>query len=149
MRRLLFAVLLWVTGFAYAGQDALTEMALESFRDAASHQEQPGLKQQAQLMMQVKNGLSLYRDGALPEPDKVVLSKLVTGQLKAAVAALAAHDSQNQRLAELMRSNAEAAMHLLALTPGTPAFTSKMDSYHSGIGYDAYRYAEDIGIEQL
>lgn len=58
MYRLFLAALLMVATCVQADQDPLTEMAVESFREAAATQTSMDLEQQAKLMMQVKNGLS-------------------------------------------------------------------------------------------
>lgn len=149
MYRLFLAALLMVATCVQADQDPLTEMAVESFREAAATQTSTDLEQQAKLMMQVKNGLSLYRDGALQESDKAALKGILARQLAAANAALGKGPEKRQKLAVVMRDNAQAAQQVLSLNPAAPGFTSKMSDYHNGIGYKAYRYAQDIGIEQL
>lgn len=149
MYRLFLAALLIVATCVQADQDPLTEMTLESFREAATAETPPDLEQQAKLIMQVKNGLSLYRDGALQERDKGALNGLIARQLAAANAALGKGTEKRQKLAVIMRENAQAAQQMLSLSPSAPGFDSKMSDYHNRIGYWAYRYAQDLGIEQL
>lgn len=149
MYRLFLAALLIVASCAQADQDPLTEMTLESFRETTSAETPPDLEHQAKLIMQVKNGLSLYRDGALQESDKVALTGLIARQLAAANAAIGKGTEQRQKLAVIMRENAQAAQQMLSLNPNAPGFASRMSDYHNRIGYWAYRYAQDIGIEQL
>ena len=140
---------------ANAELDPFTEMALESFRESvATHQEQAGqqsLEQQAQYLMQVKNGLTLYREGVLQPGDKSHLVTLVEQQLSVASIALdsSALTREQSELAKRMRGAALAAKQLLGLEPTAATFEGLMERYHNGIGYDAYRYAQDSDIEQL
>lgn len=140
---------------AQAATDPLTEMAVSEFRDAAgqadSAQNGATLAQQAAYLMQVKNGLSLYRDGALTAQDTELLQRLIDRQQQAAKQARTSGglSKQDRQLAELMQKSAALAKEILALDRNGKAFQQRMESYHSGIGYDAYRYAQDQGIEQL
>lgn len=140
---------------AHAETDPLTEMAVIDFRDtagqAASAQTGATLAQQAAYLMQAKNGLSLYRDGALTAQDTELLQRLIDRQQQAAKQARTSGvlSKQDFRLAELMQKSAALAKEILALDRNGQAFQQRMESYHSGVGYDAYRYAQDQGIEQL
>jgi hypothetical protein len=150
------AASLWLASFsmAYAELDAFTEMALESFRETmTAHPAQaaePSIEQQAKYLMLVKNGLSLYRDGALPSEDKRSLMALVDQQVSVSSAALgrAQLTTEEKALAKQMHTAALAAKQLLELEPAEPTFAALMNNYHDGIGYDVYRLAQDSGIEQ-
>lgn len=146
---------LWLAsvGAAYAELDALTTIARDSFRETVTaHPAQAAeasVEQQAKYLMLVKNGLSLYREGALEAQEKRTLAALVDQQVTASSTALGSPLSPEQRaLAKQMHTAALAAKQLLELEPTAPGFTGLMDNYHAGIGYDAYRTAQDSGIEQ-
>lgn len=147
------AVLLLIANslMAYAELDPFTQQALSSFRDVVGAEQPagaPSVEREAAYLMQVKNGLSLYRDGVLNSNDKQALSKLITQQLNAASAA-SNQPQELQALAEKMRAVSLKAKELLSLSPSDPNFASKMETYSSGLGYDAYRMAQENGIEQL
>lgn len=146
---LVTALLFGGVSAAQAELDPLTEMALETFREtAAAAPADTTLEHQAKYLMQAKNGLSLYRDNALSAADTKQLSVMIDRQLSAATKALNS-EAADRVLAEKMRDSAKQAAALMALEPGSQTFIQQMQSYHSGIGYDAYRYAESKGIEQL
>ncbi|WP_137971884.1 hypothetical protein [Pseudomonas sp. F(2018)] len=138
---------------AQASTDPLTDMAVTEFREAAAQaaSNDGTLAQQAAYLMQVKNGLSLYRDGALTSQDAELLAHLVDQQQQAAKQARSSGglSKQDLQLAELMQKSAALAKEILALDRTGKAYQQRMESFHNGIGYDAYRYAQDQGIEQL
>ncbi|WP_439861607.1 hypothetical protein [Pseudomonas sp. MBLB4136] len=150
------AASLWLASLcvANAGQDAFAEMALESFRETmTTHPVQSAelsVEQQAKYLMLVKNGLSLYRDGVLQAEDKRHLVALVEQQVTVSSTALGGSQLpvEQKELAKRMHTAALAAKQLLELQPAAPEFAGLMDNYHDGIGYDAYRLAQDSGIEQ-
>jgi hypothetical protein len=146
---------LWLAsvGTAYAELDAFTASARDSFRETiAAYSVQTtdtSIEEQAKYLMLVKNGLSLYRDGALEAEDKSALGTLVDQQVKASNAALGSPLAAEQKaLVRQMHTAALAAKQLLDLEPTTQGYSGLMDNYQAGVGYDAYRSAQDIGIEQ-
>lgn len=146
---------LWMASISmvYAELDTFTEMARDSFRETiTAHPVQaaePSVEQQAKYLMLVKNGLSLYRDGALEAEDKRSLTALVEHQVKVSSTALGSQLTTEQKaLTKQMHMAALAAKQLLELEPVAPYFSGLMDNYHDDIGYDAYRSAQDSGIEQ-
>ena len=142
-------------GTAHAAVDPFTEQTLDSYRQtlAAQHSNAtpPSFSDQAQYLMLIKNGLSLYRDGAMSAADKASLVKLVGQQAEASSAAIADSKVTGERrqLAKDMHGAALAAQELLKLEPSAPALKGLMDNYHNGLGYTAYRRAQDLGIEQI
>lgn len=156
-RSLIIAGLLVFTGVpaANAEMDALTEMTLMSFREATQTPlktaDKNDLALQAKYLMQVKNGMSLYKDGVLETADKVQLQVLIKQQLTAADSAISGSKTvkSSRKLAEMMRESALEANQLLSTDVNSPAFGPMLEKYQSGIGYDAYRFAQDQGIEQL
>jgi len=136
---------------AYAELDPFTQQALDSFRDVVATEQPagaPSVEREAAYLMQVKNGLSLYRDGALTSDDKKALSKIIEQQLSVTSSA----SSQTQELKALAKKMLAASLkakELLSLSPNDPNFANEMETYNSGLGYDAYRMAQDSGIEQL
>lgn len=154
-RNLILAGLLLAVSSVSNAHDPLTEMTISAFREAASQatelQSEATLAQQAAYLMQLKNGLSLYRDGALSAQDAELLQRLVDRQQQVAKQARTAGSlsKQDRQLAELMQKSAALAKEILALDRNGKAFQQRMASYHNGIGYDAYRYAQEQGIEQL
>lgn len=111
-----------------------------------------GIKEHAELLMLIKNSLSLYRDGYLAPQDRAAVEKLIKAQLDYANAALAAAGSWPQTSKKLLRTlhdHALSASQLIAMPSDSPKFKGLMEAYHSGIGYDAYRAAENLGIEQV
>lgn len=111
-----------------------------------------GIKKYAEHLMLIKNALSLYRDGYLSPQDRTAVEKLIKAQLDYTNAALAAAGSWPQTDKKLLRTlhdHALSANQLTAMPSDSPNFKGLMEAYHSGIGYDAYRAAEDLGIEQV
>lgn len=150
---------LWLAGLSvvWAAQDPLTGMALESYRETVATYRAPAneqgvgkaLEQQAQYVMLVKNGMSLYREGVLTSDDKATLAAVVDQQVSIASAALAGSVSIDHRsLADHMHRAGLAAQQLLEMEPAAPNFAGLMENYHNGIGYSAYRRAQAAGIEQ-
>jgi hypothetical protein len=146
---------LWLAavGTAYAELDAFTASARDSFRETITaypvQTAEASLEEQAKYLMLVKNGLSLYRDGVLETEDKRTLGALVDQQVKASSTALGSPLTTEQKaLAKQMHTAALAAKQLLELEPTAQGYSGLMDNYHAGVGYDAYRSAQDLGIEQ-
>lgn len=146
---------LWMASISmvYAELDTLTTMARDSFRETiTAHPVQPAeasVEQQAKYLMLVKNGLSLYREGALETEDKRRLAALVDQQVQISSAALGSPQTAEQKaLTKQMHMAALVAQQLLDLEPTAPNFPGLMNNYHDGIGYDVYRAAQDSGIEQ-
>ncbi|VXD04066.1 hypothetical protein [Pseudomonas sp. 9Ag] len=153
LRYLIIGFCLLVGGVQAAEPDPFTQVALESFEEAlASHEQAHGrqLEAEAQFLMAVKDGLSLYRDGHLTEDDKGRLLALVTSQAEAASKTLNQWgvDDRLRTLATKMQAASLQAKQLLNAAP-TAAAQAAMERYHTGAGYDAYRYAQDLGIEQM
>lgn len=152
LRHLLLGLCLLITSVHASEPDPFTLAAIETFKDSlASHERaQPGqLEEEAQFLMAVKDGLSLYRDGYLTHEDRNRLLAVVARQADVASKALSKKggDAQLRTLATKMQAAALQARQLLQAEP--TATKAAMDRYHAGAGYDAYRYAQDLGIEQL
>ena len=110
-----------------------------------------GVRAYAENLMLIKNALSLYRDGAMNQQDEKVLKNLIGAELDYTNAALAAADGwpmSQKKLLRTMHYHALAANQLAVMRKDNPNFKGLMAAYHSGIGHDAYREAQDAGIEQ-
>ncbi|MCY1556882.1 hypothetical protein D9M68_936800 [compost metagenome] len=55
---------------------------------------------------------------------------------------------QRRTFLRVLQYHALAANQLITMRNDDPNFKGLMEAYHSGIGYDAYRKAQDFGIEQ-
>lgn len=135
--------------------DMQAQMALYKFQNVASKAvkaEFPAtLHQQASYLKQVRNGLVLYRDGLLNDQDIRALGVLVEQQISTAqrVGAIGGISRSEEKLVALMVSSGVMARDLLTLDPKEQAFKQQMDDYQNGVGNEAYRYADEIGIMQL
>lgn len=152
LRHLLFGLCLLVTSVHASEPDPFTQAAIETFQESLAAHEQAQnsqLEEEAKFLMAVKDGLSLYRDGYLTQTDKARLLAVVARQSDVASKALSKHGGNDQlrTLASKMQAAAVQAKQLLKAEPA--ATKAAMDRYHAGAGYDAYRYAQDLGIEQL
>lgn len=111
-----------------------------------------GIKERAEFLMLAKNALSLYRDGYLAQKDRETMMRFIKAHLDYTSAALAAADDwplQGKQLLRTMHYHALAANQLITMPNDNPNFEGLMATYHSGIGYEAYRSAEAFGIEQV
>uniref|UniRef100_A0A6H1ZE22 Uncharacterized protein n=1 Tax=viral metagenome TaxID=1070528 RepID=A0A6H1ZE22_9ZZZZ len=152
LRHLLLGFFLLTCGVHASEPDPFTKAAIETFKESlASHEQAHGvqLESEARFLMAVKDGLSFYRDGHLTQDDKNRLLAIVARQSEAASKTLNRQgvDDRLRTLAAKMQTASLQAEQLLKadLTDVTKA---AMERYHSGAGYDAYRYAQDLGIEQ-
>lgn len=103
------------------------------------------------MLMTIKNAMSLYRDGYLSPEQRAQVASLIAGQKAYVGATLAqAQDWPVARKAFLrtMQYHAFAASELIELPATSTTFKGLMDAYHSGIGYEAYRAAQDLGVDQ-
>lgn len=156
---LLFGLLFGVLASACAAEYDPNTQALESLRltlekHSALPQGTPdpqGVKRHAQFLMLIKNAMSLYRDDYLTHGDAERLSRFLSAHVGYTNAALAAAENWPLRQKSFLRTmhhHALAVNQLVSMPKDSPTFAGLMSAYHSGIGYDAYRAAQDIGIEQ-
>lgn len=113
-----------------------------------------GIKEHAEFLLLIKNSLSLYRDGYLKQKDGETMVKFIKAHLDYTNAALATaaadHWPRHQKVfLRTMHYHALAANQLITMPIDSPNFKGLMEAYQYGIGYDAYRAAQDAGIEQL
>ena len=80
------------------------------------------------------------------------LKKLIALQINASAAertqSATAPAAPPQSLAEMMYEAATQGDRLLSISMHDTVFRQLMDNYHTGIGYEAYRHAQDLGIVQ-
>lgn len=154
------AMLLSMASLAVAENYDPNTQALESLRLTLDrHSGMPegkpttaGIKERAGYLMMTKNALSLYRDGSLEKQDKALVAQFIKADLDYTSAALASSSDWSPQLKKLtrsMHSHDLFASQLINMQGSDPSFKGLMDAYHNGIGYEAYRAAQDIGIEPI
>lgn len=103
----------------------------------------------AQLML-IKNGMGLYRDGAMDQAATSKLRALVNRHLAVSGRAISRLGADSrQKLAHLVFENALHVYWILSLPVGGEEYKVAMEKYHVTTGYDAYTEAQDLGIEQV
>ncbi|MCY1307772.1 hypothetical protein D9M70_577270 [compost metagenome] len=110
-----------------------------------------GVKEHAAFLMLIKNSLSLYRDGYLTQQDGETMVKFIKAHLDYTDTVLASSSTwpqQRRTFLRVMQYHALAANQLITMQSNDPNFKGLMEAYHAGIGYDAYRKAQDLGVEQ-
>jgi len=111
-----------------------------------------GTRRHAAGMMAIKNALSLYRDGELTANELATARKFLSSHLDYVSAAKAGSRDWSIEMRLLVRKmykHALIAKQLIDMDRSSPAFDGLMRSYHNGGGYDGYRLAEEMGIEQV
>lgn len=108
------------------------------------------IERYASQLMMIKNGMSLYRDGALNDRQLQTLRLIIEQHVDFGGHAVSSLGPERSRkLAEIVYYHALAASRVMEKAPGSADFRILMERYHTTAGYESYRRAQDYGIDQV